>query len=194
MQDFYNVDMTEVIPKNFLTLTVSLNTINTYEIKTKYPAEIAEKLISLNETLSPIINENSNRFAIQGNHNYYITKNKDTATASVAIDNTSESHVKIIKELKDPNLTHKYTAKKCLTEINKRLNKLEIGINFNSFHFDLFCKYYKIKENEKLCYVTKMFSQPQYSYSLQAIDFIVDEIKKDPDNIIVNLKEKVKKK
>lgn len=38
-----------------------------------------------------------------------------------------------------------------------------------------------------------MFSQPQYSYSLQTIDFIVDEIKKDSENIIQNLKEKMKK-
>ncbi len=49
------------------------------------------------------------------------------------------------------------------------------------------------KENEKLCYVTKTFSQPQYSYSQQAIDFIVSEIKKDPEHIVQNLKEKLKK-
>lgn len=38
-----------------------------------------------------------------------------------------------------------------------------------------------------------MFSQPQYSYSLQTIDFIVDEIKKDPEHIIQNLKERLQK-
>lgn len=38
-----------------------------------------------------------------------------------------------------------------------------------------------------------MFSQPQYSYSLQTIDFIIEEIKKDPENIIQNLKTKLKK-
>lgn len=193
MQELHNVDMTEIIPQNFLSLTVSINTINADAIRAKYPPEIAERLIAVNETLSPIINENNSRFAIQIDHHYYITKNKDKATAVVAIDKTSDSRVKVVKELKDPNLTHKYTAKKCLSEINKRLTKLNIDMNFNSYHFNLFCKYYKIKENEKLCYVTKMFSQPQYSYSIQAIDFIVNEIKKDPENIIANLKEKVKK-
>lgn len=39
-----------------------------------------------------------------------------------------------------------------------------------------------------------MSSQPQYSYSLQTIDFIVEEIKKDPENIIQNLKNHKKNK
>lgn len=37
-------------------------------------------------------------------------------------------------------------------------------------------------------------SPPTYSYSIQAIDFIVDEIKKDPENIVQNLKNKSSKK
>lgn len=83
--------------------------------------------------------------------------------------------------------------KKCCSEINRRLDKLKIGIDFNMYHFKLFCKYYDIKGNNKLCYTSKMFSQPQYSYSLQTMDFIIDEIKKDPENIIRNLKEKMQK-
>ena len=65
---------------------------------------------------------------------------------------------------------------------------------FNSSHFNLFCQYFDIKSNEKLCYTYQISSQPQYSYSLQTIDFIVDEIKKDPENIIQNLKDKLRKK
>ena len=64
---------------------------------------------------------------------------------------------------------------------------------FNSSHFRLFCQYFEIKNNPKLCYTYKISSQPQYSYSLQTIDFIVEEIKKDPENIIQNLKEKMQK-
>ncbi|MDR3363975.1 MAG: hypothetical protein LBS91_03375 [Clostridiales Family XIII bacterium] len=37
-------------------------------------------------------------------------------------------------------------------------------------------------------------AQPVYSYSIQAIDFIFDEICKDPENIVANLKERVKKR
>lgn len=193
IQEFHNVDMTEVIPQNFLTLVVNINAINEEEIRAKYPAEIAKKLISLNETLIPTISENNNRFAIRVDHHYYVTKDKNKATTIVAVNKDASTNIKIIKELKDPNDTHKYTCKHCCTAIKKALEKSEININFNSYVFNLFCKYYAIKENEKLCYVTKTFSQPQYSYSQQAIDFIVSEIKKDPEHIVQNLKEKLKK-
>lgn len=193
IQEFHNVDMTEVIPQNFFTLVVNINAINEEEIRAKYPAEIAKKLISLNETLIPTISENNNRFAIRVDHHYYVTKDKNKATTIVAVNKDASTNIKIIKELKDPNDTHKYTCKHCCTAIKKALEKSEININFNSYVFNLFCKYYAIKENEKLCYVTKTFSQPQYSYSQQAIDFIVSEIKKDPEHIVQNLKEKLKK-
>ena len=189
MQSFHNVDMTEIIPQNFLTLTVSYNSLNTDEIRAKYPKEIAEKLIGANEELAPIIDENNNRFAIRVNHHYYITKKKEEAAAIVGIDSgESTENIKIVKQLQDPNDIYKYTAKKCCSEINRRLEKLNIKLDFNQYHFRLFCNHYSIKQNTKLCYISKMFSQPQYSYSLQTIDFIVEEIKKDPENIIQNLK------
>lgn len=61
------------------------------------------------------------------------------------------------------------------------------------YHFSLFCDYYNIKKNEKLCFVYEIYSQPSYSYSYQAIEFIYDEIRKDPDNIIKNIKKYIKK-
>lgn len=195
MQDFHDIDMTEIIPQNFLTLTISISSINYDEIRAKYPKEIANKFISLNSEINPIIEENNQHFSINVNHRYYITKDKNKATTIVGIDNTSNSKMKIVKELKDPNDTHKYTCKKCCSEINKRLEKLGINLvlngnphKFTSADFNLFCKYYGIKQNQKLCYVYKIRMQPQYSYSLQTIDFIVEEIKKDPLNIINNIK------
>lgn len=193
IQLFHNVDMTDVIPQNFLTLTVSLNALNPDDILAKYPKEIANKLIAANNDLSPIIAENNNRFAIRVVHDYFITKDKDAASAIVRVDNSAEAGVKIIKQLQDPNETHKYTAGKCWEEIEKRLKKQNINIGFNKYHFGLFIKYFNIKANPKFCFVSRMYSQPQYSYSQQTIDFIVEEIKKDPENIIQNLKEKLQK-
>lgn len=200
MQAFHNVDMTEIIPQNFLTLTVSYNALNVDEIRTKYPKEIAEKLIGVSEGLKPVIDENNDRFAIRVDHSYYLTKDKNKATAIVRVDNSADESIKIVKDLKDPNDTHKYNCKSCCSEINKRLDKLGIVLKHNGEPhkftkniFNLFCQYYDIKSKEKLCYIHKIYSQPQYSYSLQAIDFIVEEIKKDPDNIIQNLKKKIKK-
>lgn len=193
MREFHNIDMTEVIPQNFLTLSVSMKSINANEIRAKYPQEIANKLINTNNNISEISKDSNDAFAIRIEHYHYITKDKNKATSFVCINKDSDSQIKIVKELKDPNDTHKYTAKKCIAEIKKRLFKLHIDIGFNMYHFNLFCKYYSIKTNEKLCYIYKVGSQPKYSYSMQTIELIVDEIRKNPENIIQDLKERLKK-
>lgn len=201
MQEFHNVDMSELIPQNFLTLAVSMNSLDTDAIRAKYPPEIAERLISADAALSSVIEENNNHFAIRVDHYYYITKDENKATAKVRIDYNADTSAIILKELKDPNNTHKYTCKICCEEINKRIEKAGIQMRykneaqkFTSYHFNLFCKYYDIKSNPKLCYTYKVSTQPQYSYSLQAIDFIFEEIKKDPEHIVQNLKDSLKKK
>jgi len=144
-----------------------------------YTDEIANKLIALYNDITPVVSESNNRFAICIKHDYFITKNKDAATTTVGIDNDSQTKVKIVKEMKDPNNTHKYSCKACCNEINKRLNRLKISLTFNYYHFDLFCKYYNIKNNPELCYTTTTFTNPQHGYSIATIELIVDEIKKE---------------
>ena len=200
MQEFHEVDITKLIPQNFLTLSVSMKALNETEIRAKYPGQIAEKLLATGSALAAEIPENNSAFAIRIEHFHYITKDPTKATDVVRIDSSAETGVQIIKELKDPSVTHKYSTKNCIKEINSRLNRRKITlmhngnpVTFTSHHFDLFCKYYGIKDNEKLCYVYRVPKSPSYSYSIQAIDFIVAEIEKDPEHIIGNLKAKVKK-
>ena len=200
MQEFHNIDITELIPQNFLTLSVSMKSLDEAEIRAKYPGQIAERLINASNELSPEIAGNNSSFAIRIEHYHYITKDKSKATDIVHIDSSADAGVQIIKELKDPNNTHKYTAKKCIQEINNRLSRKKIRllyngnpVNFTTHHFSLFCKYYGIKDNPKLCYTYTVNTYPSYGYSIQAIDFITSEIEKDPEHIIDNLKKWVKK-
>ncbi|MBS5606134.1 MAG: DUF3644 domain-containing protein [Enterocloster asparagiformis] len=199
MMAFHNVDMTTIIPQNFLTLSVSMKALDASEIIVKYPEEIASRLLTANDNIAETINMNNDKFAIRIEHYHYITKNKDKATSFVGIDNSAEAKVKIIKELKDPNTTHKYSTTSCVNEICAHLKRSDIALKyngeikkFNSYHFNLFCKYYDIKSNPKLCYKHELTHT--YGYSIQTIDFIVEEIKKDPDNIIQNLKNSLSKK
>lgn len=192
---FHNIDMTTIIPQNFLTLSVSMKALNETEIIAKYPEEIATKLLNKKTDIDDISTNLNEKFAIRIEHYHYLTKNKDKATSFIKIDNSADSTVKIIHDVKDPNNTHKYTAKSCINTIRERLTKENITLFYNgnetkftSFHFINFCKYYGLKTNEKFCYTHKQFSTPQYSYSQQIIDFIVDEIKKDPANILNNIK------
>lgn len=188
MQEFHNVDMTEVIPQNFLTLAVSMKALDENIIRAKYPEEIAQKLINTNAELEPMIAENNQSFAIKIEHLHFITKDRNQATSFVHIEKNADVGVKIIKELKDPNNTHKYSMKNAIKEINRRLQNAGIEFVMNQYIFNLFNKVYNIKENEKYCYVHKQYSQPSYTYSMQAIDLIVGEIEKDSENIVENLK------
>lgn len=188
MQEFHGVDMTGVIPQNFLTLAVSMKALDENVIRAKYPEEIANKMISTDAQLRPMIEENNQGFAIKIEHLHFITKDKNQATSFVHVDKNAEVGVKIIKELKDPNNTHKYTMKTALKEINRRLQSEGIELEVNRYIFGLFTNVYGIKENEKFCYVHKQYAQPSYTYSMQAIELIVNEILKDPVNIVENLK------
>lgn len=192
MQDFHSVDMTEVVPQNFLTLAVSMKALDESVIRAKYPEEIASKIIETNNSLMPMIDENNQSFAIRIEHLHFITKDKNQATSFVHVDKNAGTGVKIIKELQDPNNTHKFTMKTALKEINRRLQNTNADLQINSYQFNLFCKIYGIKDNKKYCYIHKQYAQPSYSYSMHAIELIVSEIQKDPHNIIDNLKQKNK--
>lgn len=198
IMQFHKVDMTSFIPQNFLTLSVSMNSLENSEIIVKYPEEIATKLVTIRENIADILPHMNDKFAIRIEHHHFITKNKSKATSTVAIDNASDVPIKIIKELKDPNVTHNYNAKSCIAEINSRIFRKNIlisypsnAVKFNQFHFQLFCTYYGIKSNNKYCYKHDLSNT--YSYSMQTIDFIFEEIKKDPANILQNLKDNIKK-
>ena len=201
MMEFHEVDMTRIIPENFITLSVRLKSLNETEIRGKYTEQVAEKLISVQQTLEPMVEENNSAFAIKVEHYHYMTKDKNQATEHYHIDKDATEGVRIIKELKNPNDTHKYNAKACIKEINKRIQKESVRllfngveVTFNSYHFNLFTTYFGIKENERLCFAYQVSAQPQYSYSQQAIDFIFDEIKKAPGTILDDLKKKNAKK
>lgn len=42
---FHNIDMTTIVPQNFLTLSISMKALNENEIIAKYPEEIANKIL-----------------------------------------------------------------------------------------------------------------------------------------------------
>lgn len=198
MMAFHSIDMTTIIPQNFLTLSTSMKALDESEIIAKYPEEIATKLLDVKNNVDELSCNNNAKFAIRIEHYHYITKKREEATSIVGIDNSVDAKVKIVRELKDPNNTHKYTAKQCISIVRENLLKdgiklvyNEETVKFTSYHFQNFAKYFGLKDNEKFCYIHKQFSMPQYSYSQQAIDFIISELKKDPENILNNIKNKL---
>ena len=202
----FNIDITEKLGSNFLTLSVKLSAISETEIKAKYPKEIADKLISAFEDVSASIgNKPHPNYAIQIRHDWYITKKEAGASAKVFITPEAEKAAYILKETKDMHAVFKYSYHKLLELIKKRIKKENIPfVNpnnpegpknvFNSKHLDLFLKFYDMKSNQKYCYQYPVGSSQVYAYSDAALNFIFDEIKKNPEHIIQDLKASIAKK
>ncbi|MFV0580241.1 MAG: DUF3644 domain-containing protein [Fusobacterium ulcerans] len=192
MKYFHCIDMCDYIPQNFLTLSISMKGLKESEFIAKYPEELANKIFSLKRDIDKLNDETSRNpiFSIDISHYHYITKDKTKADTLVAIDKKADNQVKILKEIKDINNTHPYTMTRALEYINNSLTT----IKFNRNHFQLFLKYYNLKMQEKFCYILKNDEQPRYYYSQQAVEFIIAEYVKDPENIIKNIKEKLNKK
>ena len=207
MLEFFDKDITENIPANFLTLSVKVSEIAPREIQARYPKQMAEKLLATqNEIASSISLDGNEKYAVVIKHDYYITKRADLATATVSISPTAEKAAFILKEDKDMQKKCPYTLKKSLDIINKWIKR--DGVNFinpslspddekyhkfNSNHFTLFVKFYCIKENPKYCYKYDRSTQPIYSYSEAALKLIFEEIKKNPEEIIQSLREQINK-
>lgn len=206
LYEMFNIDICSFIPHNFLTLSISLSPFDANEVKAKYSPAIATKLLKTNDELYELKNSNPNpAFSIQITHEHFITKNPDKADSAFSISSDASDSIKLVKILKDPNDTHKYKTSGCVTEINNRIRKDDLPFaslsidpakekTFNIYHFGLFTSYYALKEDKKYCYKYNLANNLySYSYSMAIIDFIYDEIKKDPEHIIHNLKERIKK-
>lgn len=193
LQRFHKKDVTEFIAQNFLTISASYEPLSNEQIKLKYPPEIAEKLIQQSNNIDVLVAEyNSDKFAIGVKQNLYFTKKKSEADFTVTIANNSPSKVAIVKNLKDPSDTHKYSYGNVISVVSDRLNKKNIKLNYNSgfnqYVLNLIINFYGIKSIEKYAYLHKIGNYEHYTYSEQFIDFIITEITKDPQNFVESLK------
>jgi len=179
IKEFHNFDVSELIPQNFLNLVTSINELSEETIRAKYPSKISDKIISLSSNLSPMVAENNNKFAIKIITENYLTKNPNKATNNIRIvKDAGAEPVKIIKQLQDPNETHKYPMKRLNKEVERKLKQIGVNFKMNQHVFSLFNKAFDLKNDTSMCYVYKGHAQPSYTYSQKAIDFIVTEIKK----------------
>ena len=87
--------------------------------------------------------------------------------------------------------TYKFVTKSIIVEINAKLKDLGIELringhacNFSSHHLSLFDDLFSIKSNPEYCKKTISDGKVEYLFSEKLIIFIVNEISKDPENII----------
>lgn len=199
LKRFHDKDVTEYIAQNFLTLSATYEPLTNEQIKIKYPPEIAEKLILQSNDVDLALESNpSDKFAIDVRHNLFMIKKNEDADFLVKVDSSGDSNVKIVKELKDPADTHKYSHHQVVKAVNSRLNALNIEFKyvnaqgnprpFSSYTLDLFIKFYNAKSSADYAYNHK--TNPAggpWTYSQKFVELIVDEIKKDPNKIVESL-------
>lgn len=202
MQEFHQEDITKKIPQNFLTLSVRIDRLNTEEIKAKYSAKMAERLLSEQDKIEHEISSNNSDFAIPVVTRFYITKRKEEAALLVNFVKDSNINAGIFREVKDPNNLYPLTMKDVVSIINKRLKTKGILITkivkgekikkpFTTNDLQLFNKFYDIKEDSRYCFYYKLANR--YGYSPLVCDFVIEEIEKNPDTFVENLKNRIKK-
>ena len=189
---FHNIDISNYISQNFLTITANYEPLSNEQIRLKYPPEIAERFIQQSNQIDVLTQYDSDKFAIPIKQNLYITKKKDEADFVIAMASESPNKVAIVKELKDPANTHKYAFNNVIAVVNNRLSKSNIKLGykngFNSYVLNLFIEFYDIKSDNKYSYKHSLGNSTSYTYSERLIDFIINEIKKNPDGFVESLK------
>ena len=198
LERFHGKDITKYIAQNFLTLSASIEPLTNEQIKLKYSPEVAQRLIFQKndiETTSDLYP--SNKFAIAIQHNFYQVKYKDKADFTLKIDRNSDQSINTITKYKNPSETHKYSHGNLVKEIQRRLEKQKINFKyetsqgekkiFNSYNLGIFIKFYDIKNDEKFAFEHVFGKRREWTYSQQLAEFIVSEIKKNPQKIILDL-------
>lgn len=194
---WHKLDITEKIPQNFLTISASISPLTNEEIKVKYDPHIAEQFIKRANEIDVLTKElDSDKFAINIAQRLYITKDKDKADFTIKIDKNATASGAIIKELKDPADTHKYSYGNVILAVQERLKKKNIKLGykkgFNQYVLNLFISFYQIKGDKKYAYEHEIGNTKQYTYSQQLVDFIFREISNNPSSFVESLKQQKK--
>lgn len=204
MRSLHGVEMCEVIPESYLVLSVKRDIIDPEAIRTKYPREVAQKLLELNNEILVGAGEDGDvRYAGLYQTNFILTKDAKKADLSVRIAKDGESPIAVLRQVQDVQDKYPYTCKLALNAINAKLKRKGITIwykgtereSLNMSQWLLFVKFYEMKGEERFAHNRNLPEEsPCYVYSQQSIDLVVDECSRDPEHVIDRLDCELKKK
>ena len=190
MFDFFGKDITEKINSSFMSLVINNEEISEEQILSRYGDSIFERYHKLKSETTQIINENSNeKLAIRIDLNVKIVKDKEEAKTTFRIAKDGEEAVRIIKELKDTNLTHCYNQKRVREIVVDNLKRKGKNIKITQYDLKLICEKFNLKKEEKYFYCHELTKS--WGCTQQLVDFITDLYLKN-ENIIEEIKEEIK--
>ncbi len=123
---FFNRDITEKINSSFLTLVINSEEMSEEDILSKYGKNIFNKYNKMKIDAQTIIQNNQNeKLAIRIDLNLKIVKKnrEDAQILFLESQMMVKKNVRIIKELKDTNLTHCYNQKRVREIVSSNLKR-----------------------------------------------------------------------
>lgn len=191
---FFNINIEDHIKHQFLNLQLPQHGISE-ELHLKYPSEIVETLMRKKNNIELATLENNSHYAYKIIHEVHLVS-KPTQD-SIPIIHNKEADLNTITMIKvnNPSETHKFTAKKCVELLNKRLEKENVtflwkGDERSSLNINTFISivnFLGLKEDSNYCYAHKVYKQPSFSYSNQAIEKIIRFIKKNSSRCLFEI-------
>lgn len=202
-RELLGIEISDLIPENYLVLSVRRSLVDFEECRARYGSEVVNKMISLRSgVLSSDDLEGNRRYACSYVTELRVTKRKD-ADLTVRIDKDAEESVALVKQLIDPGDKYPYRTAGIIDRVNRSLEKEGIRLamagepkeKFTTSDFQLFVKAYDMKRDERYAHNTSMENeQPRYAYSQQTVDDILSIIRQDPVRVIDRLKSETKTK
>ena len=82
---------------------------------------MAERLLSEQAKIESEISTSNSDYAVPVETRFYITKRKQEADLLVKFDNTAETPIGVLREVKDPNAIYPLTTREVIKIVNRRL-------------------------------------------------------------------------
>lgn len=190
---FFNIDITTKINGSFMTLITDINETTGTDILGKYGKNIFEKYIKLKKESELVLEGNRNdKLAIAINVNAKIVKDLENAEFTFRLAKEGEEPIAVIKEPKDINIQYPFNQNKAIEKINKSLKNKGLTIKLNSYQYQQLCKYFKLYNDLEFCYPVLIDKTPRKLFSLNLVNFIVNQIINNNDIINIAIYENKK--
>lgn len=173
--NFYSKHFNEHKLNSSVQAYVSINSFN-------LPKPNALLLFDEIENLKNYIESSSRDEGMTQKVDLHITKNKNEATMTVAIDNNSTESVKVLKIPKDINLHFPFSFKEIHSLVVDTIKiNLDYNITFTTKNLMDIIRDFKVKENSVFSYVVNVGNQKSTKYSKEFFEFIVSKFTTDKD-------------
>lgn len=204
LMDLHEHSISDVMPENYLSLAVRRGSIDPEVIRAKYEPRVAERLLKNAQSVAEAAGaEGNGKIAAIYETTFRIVKKEKDADLNVFLKPNAEAGIAIVKDIQDIPSVYPFRTNDCIAAVNKQLKRHHVVISFrgqekksfSTHDFQLFVKAYSMKGDDRFSYdrKTKHEATSSWLYSQRVVEFIVEELKKDPQCCIDKLKQKVTK-